>query len=140
MKNTLPKIYTQARVQKYTETRTQTYCHNEHASVHGRSAEGRAFVKAARLLDALSRQPTNAQLRADAITHNRVLWTALQANVTSPRSALPGHLKAQLLSLSLYADRALLAMRTSRDPVPIKAMIEINRNVAGGLLNPNSEG
>jgi flagellar biosynthesis regulator FlaF len=136
MSHILPIIYTQARAQKY----AQTYNLNEHASVHGRSAEGRAFVKAARLLDALSHQLTNAQLRADAITHNRLLWTAVQADVSSHRSQLPGHLKAKLLSLSLYADRALLAMRTSRDPAPITAMIEINRNVAGGLLSAGNKG
>ncbi|MBT6093981.1 MAG: flagellar protein FlaF [Rhodospirillaceae bacterium] len=110
------------------------YARNEAASVTGRVAEGRAFVKAARLLDDLRGRPADTGLRDEAIAFNRVLWTAVQADVTDKQSPLPVHLKAGLLSLSLYADRALTALRTSRDVAALEALIAVNRDVAGALL------
>jgi len=111
-----------------------TYARNEDISVHGRIAEGRAFVKAARMLDELKRNPADSKLRAETVAINRVLWTAVQAEVTAPDCQLPDRLKAALMSLSLFADRAVLRMRVSRDAAPINALIAVNRDVAGGLL------
>ena len=112
----------------------KTYARNEDLSVHGRIAEGRAFAKAARMLDALLRCPADSSLRAEAVALNRVLWTAVQAEVTAPGCQLPDRLKAGLMSLSLFADRAILRMRVSRDAAPIEALIAVNRDMAGGLL------
>lgn len=117
-----------------------TYSRNEQASVHGRAAEGRAFVKAARLLDALRRMPWDSAVRDEAVRVNTMLWTAVQAEAASPESPLPAALKAQLLSLSLYADGALMSMRTGRDLRPVEAMIGINRDIAGGLLAAEGSG
>jgi len=116
------------------------YARNECASVHGRAAEGRAFVNAARLLDRVLRAPADTAARAHALNFNRVLWTALQADLARPGSPLPPAMRARLLSLSLYVDRALLALRVSRDPEPLEALIEINRNIAGGLLATAEDG
>lgn len=111
-----------------------TYARNECASVHGRAAEGRAFVKAARMLDDLLAAPFDTALRERAIAFNRVLWTAVQADATRGGGPLSDALKAKLVSLSLYVDRALWALRVSRDTAPIQSLIDINRAIAGGLL------
>ncbi len=111
------------------------YARNESASVTGRVAEGRAFAKAARLLGDLRERPADTGLRDQAIAFNRVLWTAVQADITDRASPLPGSLKAGLLSLSLFADGALTALRTSRDPAPLEALIAVNRDIAGALLS-----
>jgi len=112
----------------------RTYARNETASVCGRVAEGRAFVEAARMLDRVLKAPTDTAERRRALTFNRILWTALQADVSGPGSPLPAAMRARLLSLSLYVDRALLALGLSRDTEPLEALIEINRNIAAGLL------
>lgn len=118
---------------------SQIYARNETVSVTGRIAEGRTFAKAARLLVDLRARPADTDLRNEAIAFNRVLWTAVQADVTDKRCPLPGRLKAGLLSLSYYADRALTQLRTTRDPAPIEALIAVNRDVAGALLYAPSD-
>jgi flagellar protein FlaF len=120
-------------------TPAQTYARNERASVTGRIAEGRAFAKAARLLDAVASGEADAVGRAHALTFNRILWTALQADLTAPGSPLLTAFRARLLSISLYVDRALLELRVSRKPAPLKALIDINRDIARGLLAVRGE-
>ncbi len=120
---------------------TQLYARNERVSVHGRVAEGRAFAKAARLLNGIASGAADAKARSRALAYNRILWTALQADLTSPGSALPTAMRVRLLSLSLYVDHALFALRVSRERAHLDTLIEINRDIAAGLLAtpPNVE-
>jgi flagellar biosynthesis regulator FlaF len=53
---------------------------------------------------------------------------------SQPGAKLPTALRAKLLSLSLYVDRALLQLRVTRKRAPLDALIDINRNIAQGLL------
>ena len=117
----------------------QLYTRNECVSVSGRVAEGRAFVKAARLLDAVARGEAGAAGREHALSYNRILWTALQADLSAPESRVPMVMRAKLLSLSLYVDRALLELRVSRARGPLETLIEINRNIAQGLLGVSAD-
>jgi flagellar protein FlaF len=117
----------------------QLYARNERASVTGRVAEGRAFAKAAMQLDAVANGTADAAARSYALTYNRILWTALQADLSQPGSKLPTALRAKLLSLSLYVDRALLQLRVTRKRAPLDALIDINRNIAQGLLATSGE-
>ena len=110
------------------------YGGNAKFTMDGREAEGRAFAKAARLLDQLSETPADSCLRREAVRFNAVLWTMVQAEAADKRSTLPRALRDKLLALSLYVDRALVTLRTSREDTPLTTLIAINRDMAGGLL------
>lgn len=108
------------------------------ALAHGRVAEALAFSKAARALEEAKTDAQNREKIRDALRLNKMVWTAVQAEITDQGSTLPRRLKAGLMSLSLFADRVLSEAAANFDPSQLQALIEINREMASGLMKNNS--
>lgn len=62
---------------------------------------------------------------------NQELWSALRADLMSPDNALPGALKAGLVSLSFSVDRH--TVRVLDGSADIRLLVDVNRSVMQGL-------
>lgn len=104
-------------------------------SVHSRpSLEMEAFLKAVRLLEDAAQTPSNRRRLMAAVRYSRNLWTLIQSDVSSKANPLADHIKADLLSLSLYVDKE--THRLVRNPTRegLLALAEIHRNLARSFL------
>ena len=97
-----------------------------------RELEYRLFAQVTRsLMTAAESDETDLAARIDALDWNRRLWSTLAREVSEPANGLPGPLKAQIISLSLFVSkRSSAVMRRQEDFEPL---IDINRMMMQGL-------
>jgi flagellar protein FlaF len=93
-----------------------------------RALEGRAFAKAAQMLNDAS-IGSHTDMR-HALEFNLRLWTLVQASVTHPDSPLPDDVRGKLLSLSMFVDRATQRVCETKNHAFAGAMIDVNRSIA----------
>jgi flagellar biosynthesis activator protein FlaF len=93
------------------------------------------------LLDAASKLQTirdgwdNKQTELDAaLLHNRKLWSILTASVTNPENPLPSDVRQNVANIGLFVFRQTLAILAERKPEKLGTLININRQLAAGLL------
>ncbi len=98
-----------------------------------REIESWALMKSARDLDLTSRGSDDGAYR-EALRRNLLLWTIIQTDVASDASPLPTELKANILRLSLVVDKRTFAALGDLDRAKATLLIEINRNIALGLM------
>jgi len=98
------------------------------------SLEMEAFLKAVRLLEGAAQTPNNRRRLMGAVRYIRNLWTLIQSDVSSKSNPLPDHIKADLLSLSLYVDKE--THRLSRAPTRegLMGLADIHRNLVRSFL------
>jgi flagellar biosynthesis activator protein FlaF len=70
----------------------------------------------------------------DALSYNRRLWVILYSAVTTPENPLPVEIRQNVANLGLFIFNETIGLTTEPDRDKIAALIEINRNVAAGLL------
>ncbi len=103
----------------------------------GRSLEGRAFARAAQLLNDAREAPDDRLKAVKALRFNHQLWTILQASLLESINDMDTALNDDLLKLSLFVDRRTAEALADADPVLLDALISINRDIAQGqLANP----
>ena len=97
-----------------------------------RELEYRLFGQVTRaLMDAAEADEQDMAQRIDALDWNRRLWSTLAREVSEPDNGLPGTLKAQIVSLSLWVSKHSSAvMRRQEDFEPL---IDINKMMMQGL-------
>ena len=98
-----------------------------------REAEAMAFTKAAQMLDDAQKNPSDHALFSQALRFNNLLWTIMQADITSPENKLPNEIKANIMSLSIFVDKQTTKAIRSKDKEDLSILITINRNLAMGL-------
>ena len=104
-------------------------------SLSGRALEREVLARAAARLESPGDAPGALERAVEA---NRQLWMALAADLALPANACPPALKAGLISLAAYVERASGA--ALRGEGGTRALVEINRNVAAGLVDaPRAE-
>lgn len=107
------------------------------ASARGRtqSTEALALMEAARRLNA-ARDLVEQDVEAyrESLRLNWRLWTIIQCDIASAENSLPDELKANIMSLSIFVDRQTLDALSQPAASKLGILIDINRNVAGGLL------
>lgn len=108
-----------------------------HMTVRGRDAEAEALIKAARQMDDALRHPDDLTARKNALQFNLKLWTAFQADLAEPDHPMSEDLREKMLSLSVFVDKQTAVAMGSKTPAPLKALIEINRNIGQGLMTMN---
>ena len=114
-----------------------------YAQVHNmggnpRATEARAFMEAARRLsEAQGQLEHDEDAYRKALRLNWRLWTIIQSDVSSPDNPLPPELKANIISLSIFVDKHTLKALAEPAAGKLNVLIEINRNIAAGLMaNP----
>ncbi|MHA1598711.1 MAG: flagellar biosynthesis regulator FlaF [Alphaproteobacteria bacterium] len=111
------------------------YARTRASSLHGKSRDGEALIKAARLLDDARRHPKAPLSLTTALEFNVALWTVIQADLSGGGGSLPDGLKSDILSLSLFMDKSAAKLLEGHDADTLDAMIEVNRNLASALLS-----
>ena len=99
-----------------------------------RQTEARALMETARTLaDAQSNMDDISAYRS-ALRLNWRLWTIFQSDVSSAENPLPDDIKQNVLNLSVFIDKHTVAALANPEGRKLKVLIDINRNIASGLM------
>ena len=99
-----------------------------------RETEGRALLEAARRMSDAQRSESPATSIRDAVRLNWRLWTIFQSELSSPGHAMPEPLRINMLTLCNYVDKRSVEIIAVPKPQLVDVLININKNVAAGLL------
>ncbi len=70
----------------------------------------------------------------EVLLYNQLIWTVIQSEMTADHP-LPVEIKANLISLSLFIDNQTDKAIGARDAKMLDSLININRNIAAGLMH-----
>lgn len=105
-----------------------------------RETEGRALLEAARRM-AAAQQATDASADIrDAVRLNWRLWTIFQSELSTPGDTVTDDLRVNMLTLCNFVDKRTVEIIAKPEPQLLDALININRNVAAGLLSEPASG
>jgi flagellar biosynthesis activator protein FlaF len=82
------------------------------------------------LIDAQRSGATGGSL-AETVDWNRKLWRVLAADCLDDRNRLPEHVRAKIVSLSLWVGK--YSKQVTRKGAPVTPLIEVNRTIMQGL-------
>jgi flagellar protein FlaF len=110
----------------------QAYQQAAQLSESPRQTEYRLFGLVTRaLMEAAASDRREIVKRVEAIDWNRRLWTTLAADCSQPENRLPDHVRAQIISLSLFVVRQ--STLVARGEATFDTLIEVNRAIMQGL-------
>ncbi len=104
-------------------------------ALKGRDLEGRAFARAAQLLNDAKDNPDDRLMAVKALRFNHQLWTIVQASILENDAQMDDKLHSDLLSLSAFVDQRTAEALTDNDPALLEALITINRDMAQAQLS-----
>ena len=76
----------------------------------------------------------NEDIFEEILLYNKSIWTVIQSEMTESHP-LPLEIKTNLISLSLFIDNQTDKAIGCRDPEMLDSLININRNIAAGLMH-----
>jgi flagellar protein FlaF len=90
------------------------------------------MVAAEKLLN-VQRTP-DEDIFEEVLLYNKSIWTVIQSEMTETHP-LPLEIKTNLINLSLFIDNQTDMAVGCRDPKMLDSLININRNIAAGLMH-----
>ena len=69
-----------------------------------------------------------------ALRYNRRLWSVFLSSVTSNENPLPKEIRQNVANLGIFVMKQTLATIANPKPESLGSLININREIAGGLL------
>jgi flagellar protein FlaF len=78
--------------------------------------------------------PDRDQRLEEAIKFNQKIWSLFQSELSMPENPLPINLREDILNLSLFLDKRLFEVLAYPEPHKLTIAININLNLAAGLL------
>jgi flagellar protein FlaF len=75
-----------------------------------------------------------------ALNFNQQIWSILQGELVKTDNPLPQQIRQNLLALSAYVDKRIFEIMAFPSPEKLNIVIEINRNIAAGLIQAASAG
>ncbi len=100
-----------------------------------RELEADLLLDAARRLQSVQESWNGADENLDSALHfNRRLWTFFLSAVTSNENPLPSDIRQNVANLGLFVCKQTLAILADPKPQNLGSLININREVAAGLL------
>ena len=102
--------------------------------------EAWALIEAARriaeAIAAYEQNPSREAIKSirDVLRLNWRVWTIFQAELTAESSPIPPELRINMLTLCKYVDTQTVALLAQMDPERALQLVDINRNIATGLL------
>ncbi len=103
----------------------------------GRELEASVLTKAAEILEDAKGNWHNDDSHAyldEALKYNQRLWTLFQAEMVEDESRIPAGIRQNILSLSTFVDQRTFEVMAYPAPEKLDILIQINRNLAEGLL------
>jgi flagellar protein FlaF len=73
----------------------------------------------------------------DALLYNRKLWSVFLSDATDGNNPLPKDVRQNVANLGLFVMNHTVAVLNDPRPAQLSALININREVAAGLLARN---
>ncbi len=115
----------------------QAYATAAKSTESPRGREGQLLIKSAKKLsnirdnfETVSRDDIN-----EALTYNRKLWTIFSTSVASANNPLPLPIKNNIASLAVFIFKHQLSFMAKPEPSKLDSLININRDIAGGLFS-----
>lgn len=105
-------------------------------TLQGRDIEAAVLEKAAMKFRKVQQKMEPGRIDPDvdeALGFNKKIWDVLRADWQNPDSHLPRNLRENLLSLSVYVTKQMLAFRSAPQPQGLNAFIQVNENLVKGL-------
>lgn len=100
-----------------------------------RELEADLLLKAATRLQAIhDAWDRNKADLDDALLYNRKLWSIFLTDVTSPDHPLPAPIRQNVANLGIFVMNQTLSMTADPQPEQLNSLININRELAAGLL------
>jgi flagellar biosynthesis activator protein FlaF len=113
----------------------QAYGEVAKQTANPREREADMLLDAAAKLQLIRDGWDNKQTDLDAaLLYNRKLWSIFTASVTSPQNPLPVDVRENVANIGLFVFRQTLAILADRRPEKLAPLININRQLAAGLL------
>lgn len=113
------------------------YTNTQNSASDPRQSEARALLEVSRRLTE-AKENNDFQAFDEALTLNSRLWSIFQADLISEENTMPDDIKSSILSLSLFIDKKTfeLAKNDGKNvPTGTDSIVNINRNIAAGLLD-----
>ena len=112
----------------------QAYQTSQKLGAGARQTEARALMEAARRMSTVKENGDDRSEYRAALRLNWRLWTIIQSDIASEENALPLEIKANVMSLSIFIDKHTVGALAEPDNGKLDVLIEINRNIASGLM------
>jgi flagellar biosynthesis activator protein FlaF len=117
-------------------TATKTYGNVSKQTASPRELEALLLLKAASQLQAIrDAWQEKGQGLDDALLYNRKLWTIFLSSVTTPGNPLPTSIRENVANLGLFVMNQTVSITADRRPERLNSLININRELAAGLLS-----
>jgi flagellar protein FlaF len=71
----------------------------------------------------------------EVLLFNRKLWTIFMTSVTDKSNALPAEIRSNVANIGLFVMKQTVAATGHPHPDKLRSLININREVAAGLLS-----
>ena len=119
---------------------TDIYSQNaKAATVDQRSLEGQILMKAAQKMEVMKERLLSGEeiplLELDeVVNYNRKLWTVFAGEAANEEHPLPQEIKNNIASLAIFVFKHSLDIMASPVPSKFDSLIEINKNIASGML------
>ena len=109
------------------------------AATDPRALEGKILLQAAARLENLSQRLAKQEKVplediSTAVDYNRKLWTVFLSDTMNPDHPLPIEIKSNIASLAVFVFKRSVDILIDTRPEKIQALIDINRNIAAGLM------
>lgn len=108
----------------------------------GRDIEAAALTRCALLLSDCVKNwdaPDRADILADALRTNQVVWSILQSELVRDDNPLPIEIRQSILTLSVFIDNRIIQIMADPQPDKLRIIIDINLNLAAGLRGSAAE-
>jgi flagellar protein FlaF len=109
-------------------------------SSNGKNLEASVLIRAAqKLKDCQERweaEDRESRLN-EAMRFDQMIWSIFQGELSREENPLPADIKRQLLTLSAYIDRTIFETMANPSPEKLTVLININQNIAAGLMASN---
>ena len=110
----------------------QAYQQAAKKTANPRELEYRLFAQVTHALSEAKAAPRHEiKTVMDALDWNRRVWSSMAMDCASQGNSLPEETRAGIISLSIFVSKHTTIAARKRDE--IDALIEINRNIMGGL-------
>jgi flagellar protein FlaF len=99
-----------------------------------RETEAWALTETARRMTMAQSESVDVEEFLAAVRLNWRLWTIFQADLSTPDCEVPLEIRQNMLSLANYVDKRSVEIISSRNRDLATSLININRQLAGGLF------
>lgn len=110
------------------------------AATDQRSLEGQILLKAAQKLEDMAKrleagEDPSLEESGETLTYNQKLWQFFVGEMMNSDHSLPLDIKNNIASLAVFVFKRTQEIMIDMKPEKFKALININRNIAAGLMS-----